>query len=184
MPKYRVVFDIDGVLADFTAKMIEIMGPPETIEEYSLEKWWPGRKKEIHDAVCDADTYEYLNVLPGAKKSIQKLDQMGLELIVVTARPQEDPRMVEVTKKWVAHHFFKRFNQVHVVNYKDKPKFIADLKPHIAYDDSPYQIIEGRKLGVRIVAFAQPWNIYHKDLVGTPFARNWTHLRHVLEGKA
>jgi len=148
-----VVFDLDGVLADFDSAIIQHFGPcDQTL--YDLRKRYPDTPiEEIRAFVQDPAVYLALVPIP---RGLQKVLQMKtrFSVIALTARPAGT---IDATRDWVAKHEFP-FDDLIITETDLKPGILASINPSLAFEDSPWQIMQARELGVQVVTFDQPYN--------------------------
>lgn len=152
----RLVFDVDGVIADFDKAACAAFGPCDR-RLYSLTDRWPHAKSAVNAFVTEMATYADLELVDGAQAGLVALAVAGHEIIMATARPG-GLQMRALTIEWLRRHAIP-FDDVFVVNTSDKANLIGGLSPDFAFDDAPHILNQLASRGVPAVVFAQPWNM-------------------------
>ncbi len=180
MTKPLIVLDIDGVLADFMYGFEKAMGgPPPNPFEYNLLKSYPGREADVKLHLVDPSLYAKFPVVLGAKKAVKWLYDAGFELKAVTGRSKEGG-IEAVTRAWIKKHFKKAITKIYMVPSKQKARFIADMSPAFAIDDSPANVRDLLECDVRGLLFSQIYNIREE----LPRMQNWARLIQALKETA
>lgn len=153
----RLVFDMDGVVADFEGYAVKRFGECDR-SLYSLTARWPDRADEVRAFVNDHETYERLYPIAGAQMMLRALKEFGFELIYATARPG-GLEMRELTAMWLRAYDIPH-DDVYVVPFADKAGLVHSLGPAAVFEDAPEQIAAMRAKYLNVVTYVQPWNKY------------------------
>jgi 5'(3')-deoxyribonucleotidase len=185
----RVVLgvDLDGVCADFYARMREIAAewfeqpitelPPAVT--YGLAEWGittPEAYESLHRfAVTQRDLFRTMPMIPGARRVLRRLSDEGYRIRIITHRlfiPFFHELAVSQTIAWLDHHgipywdlcFMKRKDQVGADIYiEDSPENIASLRENghytICFGNSTNQSIAPPRAETwdQIEALVQAW---------------------------
>ena len=130
----RLVFDIDGVVADFDRAAVKRFGDCDR-SLYSLTARWPDKADEVRAFVNDPVTYEWVEPIPGAQTVLRALKEFGFELIYATARPG-GLEMRELTALWLRAYDIP-YDEVYVVPFADKANLVHSLMPLAVFEDAP-----------------------------------------------
>lgn len=137
----RVYFDMDGVLADYLRKAIELKLP----EQYL--KTLPG-------------IYETFEILPGAKEAVAYAFELGFDVWALTKPPKENPSAATDKLRWIWRHFPEIGEQVIITPDKGavgKPgDFLIDDHPHWA---------NANNFGGTVIHFQNDWGVVREALV-------------------
>jgi 5'(3')-deoxyribonucleotidase len=176
--------DLDGVVANHTARFREIMaelrGVPE--ETMPMERSWdfhewgfePDDYARYHRiAVMEHDMFRTMPVIEGAADALWRLSDAGIWIRIITHRLYVHwghEKAVADTAAWL---------DIHQIPYRDlcflgaKPQVEAD-----AYiDDAPHNIEQLRAAGNTVIAFDQPYN---RDVAGEPRALSWADVEAIV----
>ena len=98
-PIYRglVVFDLDGVLADFEGAFCEAFGY-DNRELYSLEGRYPDQADTVSEWCREPENYVDLMPIFGGLLYLRQALEAGFYVVVMTAR---DPKLRTVTELWM-----------------------------------------------------------------------------------
>lgn len=152
----KTALDIDGVLADFNARIIE------TAKEMGLGKHFPARAawcktwyysdkfSEVWDAIKgDVQWWLSIEPFPGARESIKfPVDAY------VTARPIP----CKFTAAWLQHYEFPIANVLTVEPDTSKVAALKHLGIELYVDDRPDNFHEILAAGITCLLFDRPWN--------------------------
>jgi 5'-nucleotidase len=160
-----VLVDMDGVLAGFDAKVIEILGRdyphipiPQTRKSFYIsDDMAPEFEPIVHDITSKPGFFKELSVLPGALDGWEDLLANDYQPQICTAPLRKNPTSVPDKLSWLEEHFVPRFGK-YVLDTAiiDKQKFkyygIALI------DDRP--VIEGTaEASWSHILFTQPYNL-------------------------
>jgi len=176
--------DLDGVVANHTARFREIMAEIRGVPEDSmpLERSWdfhewgfePDDYARYHrTAVMEHDMFRTMPVIEGAADVLWRLSDAGIWIRIITHRLYihwGHEKAVADTAAWL---------DINRIPYRDlcflgaKPQVEAD-----AYiDDAPHNINQLRAAGNTVIAFDQPYN---RDLPGDPRATSWEEVEAIV----
>lgn len=180
-----VVFDIDGVLADFEGAFCQTFGDNNR-HMYNLMDRFPRNLSEsILNFIESPESYSDLSPIFGGIVALNQFKQRGYHILIVTGR---DKSLREVTRKWL-YRYHVRYNDLYFS--KNKLEAIKDfqhvhpnLKVQYIIDDYvPVLDTVSRGLGIPALAWEQEWNSgyfprikYDQKLmkvVGTENGTNW-----------
>lgn len=144
MKKLTILVDMDSILVHLDEKWYrtynERHGDDLTIDKvltWDTHLYCKNENKAIYDVLNDPGFFRDLPAIPGGLESVKQLQDMGHEIIIVTASP--DSAMGD-KKAWIKQHM-PWLPRKHV--------FMGDLKYKIngdvLIDDGPHNIIEYRK---------------------------------------
>jgi 5'(3')-deoxyribonucleotidase len=172
--------DLDGVVADHTARFREIVAERRGVapESLTLERSWDfhewgfetGEYDRMHKlAITDYDMMLTMPVIEGAADALWRLSDAGVWIRIITHRLYVNwahGRAVGDTAAWLDQHR---------IPYRDlcflgaKPEVQAD-----AYiDDAPHNIEALRRLGNTVIVFDQPYN---RSIADGPRAADWSEV--------
>lgn len=172
--------DLDGVVADHTARFREIMAEVRGVdpETMPLERSWdfhewgfdPEDYARYHRiAVMEHDMFRTMPVIEGAADALWRLSDAGIWIRIITHRLYVHwghEKAVADTAAWL---------DIHRIPYRDlcflgaKPQVEAD-----AYiDDAPHNVTQLRDAGNTVIMFEQPYN---RHLEGGLRASGWPEV--------
>jgi len=180
--------DLDGVCADFYARMREIAAewferPLEQLSadvSYGLTEW--GIQGDAYDslhrfAVTERDFFRTVPMIPGARRVLRQLSDEGYRIRIITHRlfiRYLHESAVTQTIHWLDHHGIPYWDLCFM---KEKDQVGAD----IYIEDSPANIQRLRKHGHYTICFANSTNKH----IGDPRAGTWDDVyRLILERPA
>lgn len=119
--------DCDGVLADFTTRLLDRIGKPgERIDQWAFfDQWGPEKKIEIFKTMNSASIWEELTPLDGAKGLVRGLKEVGYRVVCVTTPYEGCPTWVHVRRKWLRKHF--KIQPQDVIFARDKTLINGDF---------------------------------------------------------
>jgi 5'(3')-deoxyribonucleotidase len=169
--------DLDGVCADFYARMREIAAewferPLEDLTpdvNYGLPEWGiggPEQYQSLHRfAVSERNLFGTVGLIPGARRVLRKLSGEKYHIRIITHRlfiHYFHALAVQQTVEWLDHYGIPYHDLCFM---KEKEQVGAD----IYIEDSPGNIESLRARGFYTICFANSTN---KD-IGDPRAQNW-----------
>lgn len=180
-----VVFDIDGVLADFEGAFCQTFGDNNR-HLYSLEQRFPENlTKSVYNFIVSLESYTDLSPIFGGIVALNQFRQRGYHILIVTGR---DKSLRDVTKKWLSRYNV-HYNQLYFA--KNKLEAIKDfefvhpnLKVQYIIDDS-VEVLDtvSDGLGIPALAWEQEWNRHYfpkirydqelMKVVGTENGTSW-----------
>ena len=181
MNKKIILVDMDGVLADFEARFLEVWKkefphhphvPLEKRETFYLEENYPGGlEKEIESVFSAPGFFENLDIIPGSKETLAKMEAMGHEVFICTSPISKYENCILEKYHWVSKNLGYKWTRKMIVT-KDKTLVFGD----ILIDDKPEQV------GLRIpawkhVLFEAPYNKHVK----TKLRITWDNWEKILE---
>lgn len=180
--------DLDGVCADFYARMREIAAEwfERDIEDltsspsYGLEEWGVDSRTQYESlhrfAVLQRDLFRTAPLIPGARKYLRLLSNEGARIRIVTHRLYLyflHRISVEQTVEWLDYHGLPYWDLCFM---RDKQQLGAD----IYIDDSPDNVMRLRESGLYTICFANSTNT---DLA-EPRAESWEHAYELIRARA
>ena len=165
-PVYRgiVVFDLDGVLADFDGAFCDAFGYDRR-EEYHLRKRYPEHADTVSEWVNEPKNYIDLAPIFGGVVWMNQCIGAGYYVAIVTARHINLPI---ITEAWLDKYNIRPHTIVHATN---KPNAINDLSenlnlPVILFVDDSIENLKqvGEEIGCECAAWASPWNVDWRPL--------------------
>jgi 5'(3')-deoxyribonucleotidase len=166
--------DLDGVCADFYARMREVASEwfERPIEElttdvsYGLPEWGVKDYDSLHRiAVTARDLFSTVNLIPGARKYLRKLSDEKFRIRIITHRlfiRYFHAIAVKQTIEWLDSNGIPYWDLCFM---KDKGQVGAE----IYIEDSPENILDLRKRGLYTICFANSTNKH----IGEPRATDW-----------
>jgi len=150
----KVVFDIDGVLADFEKAFCKEFGWNNR-HLVSLEERYPDKTKEIKEFIHNPSVYANLEFLELGGKMFQFFDNKAFNISLVSARPYY---LAQCTWKWVRKHGVTLRTDINL-SRADKIIRIEDIKPDFIIDDL-LSVVEpvSDELGIPSFLIDHPWN--------------------------
>lgn len=138
-----IVFDIDGVVADFEGAFCKQFGSNKR-DRVSLEQRYPLRAKEIREFSKSPSVYDNLEVLPLGKHINSYLHKHGFIIDIVSSRPET---LSAITQRWLQRNGIY-FDSLWIGNSVPKAEHIRGIKAICAIDDlgqvldsvAPYRI--------------------------------------------
>lgn len=161
----KVIFDIDGVLADFEGQAVkELYRKFQDIGKanrhlFRFEDRFNGYSQVIEYAnglVADANFYYALPPIEEGIAFLEELMNEGYEIIYVTSRPLS---AYSFTYRWLLKNTTDIEPNV-ICGVGDKANFVSHLKNEVEFvvDDNPEQIARIKEVGLVVVCWSQPWN--------------------------
>lgn len=151
-----IVFDIDGVLADFEGSFCYIFGE-ERRNLTDLTQRYPEKAFEISEFINSIDTYVDLSPIFGGWALTNQVRDHGYKVVLLTSRPYW---VREVTEEWLQKYNFiydalyftqDKAKAIEIMNSSNKFQVVALI------DDLPRNIANLPK-GVFGSLWEQPWN--------------------------
>ncbi|NIR36198.1 MAG: hypothetical protein GWN79_06515 [Actinobacteria bacterium] len=171
--------DLDGVVADYTAGLREIVAAERGIDPDSLphERSWdfrewglgPEEYNRLHrHAVVDLRMLATLPPIDGAADALWRLSDAGAWIRIVTHRLYVNwghATAIADTVSWLDEY---RIPYRDICFLGAKP----EVEAHCYIDDAPHNIAELRAAGNTVIVFDQPYN---RDFAA-PRAANWREV--------
>ena len=176
--------DLDGVVANHTARFREIMAELRGVPEHTMpmerswdfHEWGFGPDDYAHwhrIAVMEHDMFRTMPVIEGAADALWRLSDAGIWIRIITHRLYVHwghEKAVADTAAWL---------DIHSIPYRDL--CFLGAKPQVeanAYiDDAPHNIAQLRAAGNTVIAFDQPYN---RDIDGGPKASSWSEVEAIV----
>lgn len=161
--KFLLGIDIDGVLRNFTDKMIEVYlrcYPTHTIltnKTYNLKYWTP-IGEEINKFVFQTHAEEiYGNSLPYPNVSdhIKNLKNMGHDIIIVSTQPNK--QIEDISIKWLSKHNII-YDEIYFTSEKEK------VNIDLLLDDYVLNLNKVMNSGKIAVCYDRPYNEQWREL--------------------
>ena len=159
-----VIMDIDGVLADFEGKLVNVLigefGEIATRnrDKFRLEDRYGEYPKVLGRAlelVKDPNFYYGLDVYEGAADFVKKLVLNDYQIVYVSSRPVAAGSF---TTGWLLKNFY---GQAYAAcGVADKADFVSNMKDEIEFvvEDNPEQIDNLKDGGLNVFCWSQAWN--------------------------
>jgi len=179
--------DLDGVCADFYARMREIAAewfecdieslPSEV--SYDLPEWGirtPGEYESLHRfAVTQRELFRSMPPIPGARRYLRKLSAEGARIRIITHRlfiHFFHRTAVSQTVDWLDHHGIPYWDLCFMRN---KEQVGAD----IYIDDSPMNVTNLRAQGLYTICFSNSTNRH----LEAPRAETWEEVYELIHAQ-
>ena len=169
--------DLDGVCADFYARLREIAADwqeckPEDLPpvvSYGLSEWHITDYPSLHRyAVTQKDLFLTEPMIPGARKYLRMLSNEGVRIRIITHRlfiNYFHAIAVEQTVKWLDQHGIPYYDLCFM---KEKDAVGADLYVEV----NPENVLALRARGCETICFANSTNRH----IGAPRAESWAEV--------
>ncbi len=156
-----VIFDCDGVLADFEEAFCEAFGNKNR-HLYDLTKRYPEVDRDlILEWVNDEENYRHLNPIFGGITLLNQLKSRGYIIGLVTARPNSLRKLtIEWLRLYNIDYDFLDTGATHKAELLNDFYQHSDSEISMVIDDSDDILIKTKKLLPNTVclSWAQPWN--------------------------
>jgi len=119
--RYKVSIDMDGVLADFEAKVEEVFGQP--IDSVPKKDLWSGITR--YDKKVEP-FFENLPVMNDAQELVRFVDKNFYEWNILTASGTTPKNVDEQKRKWVAKVISPKVDVIVVRKSAEKANYVAD----------------------------------------------------------
>lgn len=157
----RLLLDQDGVITKTVDYWLSLYNrdwfdnlTPKDIVEWEMHKFVKPECGKAFYGYMDHTPkfFQYLEPMEGVVEAIQELQELGHDVLIVTATPRNCPTGFYDKVKWVEKHlpFFSTKNIV-ATHRKDA------VQGDILLDDGPHNIEAFRGRGLTVV-YNQPWN--------------------------
>lgn len=180
--------DLDGVCADFYARMREIaaewferdVNELTAAPSYGLEEWGVENRAQYNSlhrfAVLQRDLFKTAPAIPGARRYLRRLSDEGVRIRIITHRLYVyflHRISVEQTVGWLDNHGIPYWDLCFM---RDKDQVGAD----IYVDDSPDNVETLRASGFYTICFGNSTN----EHVEPPRAGTWEHVYNLVHARA
>ena len=178
--------DLDGVCADFYARMREIAAewfekPLQDLTPdvaYGLREWGIGGAEQYQSlhrfAVSERNLFGTVGMIPGARRVLRRLSDEKYHIRIITHRLfilYFHALAVQQTIEWLDHYGIPYHDLCFM---KEKEQVGAD----IYIEDSPDNIESLRARGFYTICFANSTNKH----IGRPRAENWDDVYKLIKG--
>jgi uncharacterized HAD superfamily protein len=166
---YVAGFDIDGVIGDFVTSFREVVLraystelSEEDIRGHDLFLALGVGKAEALGLIRQTLEHPGYALYPGASKGLEQLVREGIEVHIVTARWNGDPKAGELTERWLASRGLRNgthYHRIDAVHEGAKHGVTASLDSFV--DDNLVELLEmaDRRKDIRtLIVFDHPWN--------------------------
>jgi 5'(3')-deoxyribonucleotidase len=176
--------DLDGVCADFYARMREIAAEwfetsmdrlPRQVS-YGLKEWGIDSKEQYESlhrfAVTQRDLFKTLKMIPGARRYLRKLSDEGCRIRIITYRlfiQYFHATAVQQTIEWLDDNGIPYWDLCFM---KDKDQVGAN----VYIEDNPENVKKLREQGLETICFGNSTNRY----IGQPKATNWNGVYKII----
>lgn len=180
--------DLDGVVANFYARMREItaewfevkLNSLPTRVSYGLKEWGISSQDQYESlhrfAVTQRDLFSTEPLIPGARRFLRRLSDEGYRIRIITHRlfiHYFHEAAVRQTIAWLDHYGIPYWDLCFM---KEKDQVGAD----IYVEDSPDNVRRLRESGHYAICFANSTN----GVIGPPRARTWEEAYELIKAKA
>lgn len=165
MKKKIVAFDVDGVLAKFEQKLVDVLvgefGKMGGINRFffSLEdrfKNHPDVLKKALQYVADPNFYYSIPRDDGACDFVADLMEDGWGVMYVTSRPRSHETF---TRRWLQKNTNKYEKSYGLFcGISNKSEFLKDVDVEFLVEDNPEEIIRCKNSKIPVMCWAQQWN--------------------------
>lgn len=160
--KLKLYLDSDGLVADWVAKMIELIQHPEIVCQETLNKH-PERSQYIQAVYkTNPEVFGELDIIPLGKKLIETLQALNISFKILTA-VGPDHHCFDTVKRtkimWFKQHF--NLSEEHIIcvpNSSDKTKYAYSNA--ILVDDYEKNIQEWNECGGKGLLFKEDEQTY------------------------
>ncbi|MBM3162537.1 MAG: 5'-nucleotidase [Chlorobi bacterium] len=179
-PKIVIGVDLDGVCADFYARMREIAAEwfeksigelPEEVS-YGLGEWGILDKNQYESlhrfAVTQRELFSSMQMIPGARKYLRRLSDDGYRIRIITHRlfiHYFHASAVQQTVEWLDSRGIPYWDLCFM---KEKEQVGAD----IYIEDTPDNVLQLRERGLYTICFANSTNTH----IAAPRASSWEEV--------
>lgn len=168
----RVVVDVDGVLADTHAIVIDHLNSAHgiCIKPMDITSWdaiIEGRSitKEIIEVLCNREMAWKIPKIEGSLEGVLMLESLGFEIFIATRRGIE---IQHYTQEWLIEYPFKK-----LIFTRDKSQIHADF----LVDDYTKEILAFVENKDRVgILFDRPWNKIDRDVLVPYIDEGFVHL--------
>jgi len=161
-----VAMDIDGVLADFENKLVNVLWSefdyPAANKRhlFSLEARFKDHPEILSRALLYVNTPNFYRKLEPIQPMIEFVDELvelGFGVMFLTSRPSTHE---EVTRRWLERNLanYKKTTGL-FVGVENKADFLLDVMPDFLVDDNPAEILRCKQVGVPGLCYEQVWNL-------------------------
>ena len=149
----KIYFDMDGVLADFSLGVVEMLKMMPRNQKYQEESY----NNKLFDAIRDyPDFYYHLKPIEGSIEILNEL-RKKYDVEILTGIPKPEKGIIEAAdnkKAWIRKYFDDEL-VVNAVQRRDKQKFCKG-ESYILIDDYDINIKQWIKKGGTGILFVTP----------------------------
>lgn len=160
-----VCFDVDGVLADFEGKLVNVLesefGDIATKNRnlFSIEDRFENHPEIIRRAQLYINTPNFYRNLEPIKDMILLANELigfKVGVMYLTSRPQTHE---EVTRRWLQKHTENYSESLGLFcGVENKADFLLDVNAQYLIDDNPKEITRCKKSKIPVLVWSQEWN--------------------------
>jgi hypothetical protein len=181
--KYNIGIDIDGVLTDegdrdnniWLQKMNEFFNRKITLKEhtYDLRKAFGLTDQELNDflEIKLPEVYANVGAAPGAKETLEELNQAGHKLILITARNEI---FRDLTENWLEKHQIP-YHELH--HNDDKAPLAVKKDIFLFIDDRKENAAEIAAENIPVILVNKYHNLNFQSSNNILKADNWNEIR-------
>lgn len=151
-------FDIDGVISDFVAYFAVIVKKyyDLTLDEADIYchdlDFVLGISKQERNKLVRETLLGDLQLIQGAKETLERLDSQGHEIVILTARFDD---LNSVTRNWLQK---KGIPYSRLIQSKQGKKHLAEVDLDLVVEDDLEDAIGWSKKVKNILVYDHPWN--------------------------
>lgn len=156
--RMKLGFDIDGVISDFVAYFIAVMKKHYGLTLSKADIYCHdldfvlGISKQERDRFVRETLMGDLQLIQGAKETLERLNAQGHDIVILTARFGD---LVAVTKNWLQR---KGIPYSQLFQSKQGEKYLAEVALDLVVEDDLEDAIAWSKKVKNILVYDQPWN--------------------------
>lgn len=178
--KTIVLVDMDGVIADFDGRFIEVWKTkhPERPQldqnnrtNFRIEHEFPEQlRKEVRKVFTSPGFYRSLPAIPGAVDSMNEMSDSGFDVWICTSPLADYENCVLEKYKWVEDHLGRSWTEKIIIT-RNKYLIVGDW----LIDDYPYESPEQQSSWKQIL-FDAPYNMEVENLLRMDSWKNWRQI--------
>jgi len=181
MKQKIILLDMDDVLCDLVKPWLKKLSTQFKINVIKADiiSWDIGaivstkfpkiKKEQVYDCLREVGFFEQLPIMPNARETIEKIQELGWRIVIVTSLPTIEHNSGQVVQEkltWLDKHLRGLIKDRDVIFTYQKNLIAGD----VLIDDAPHNL---EIFPHKTIAFSQPWN----QLVDTDArVNNWNEV--------